>query len=987
MPPIGRRHDPTWKRRKATENDTPSRERRGNRIFVDYPRMVPFSHSTISRRFRRTPEILATILCLVPAGSSLCAEIDFNQDILPILSGHCFACHGPDAAERKADLRLDTAAGATRDLGEGRFAILPGKPDASLLIARIETTDPDEVMPPPDTGKTLTANQKDTLRRWIADGAEYEAHWAFRPIEDPRPPTAKSADTLSDIDRFLLARLEEKGLSFSEAAPRTQLIRRATFDLTGLPPSWDEVKAFVDDPRPDVEAFADVVDRLLASSAYGERWGRHWLDLARYADTHGASAIGFTRFPFSYTYRDYVIAGFNADLPYDRFVLEQIAADQLELEENDPALAALGFLTVGRQYRNVHDRLDDQIDVISRGLLGLTVACARCHDHKFDPIPTTDYYALHAALSASRPPGELPLVGDPEVDAGYRAELEKRTWLRNDIVREQGDVMRGRLRMQVGLYLAELAKGTPEQDTSTTFLSYRTEDLRPVILERWRQYLAAQDEYDPVFGPWHRLEKIAGADDFTDQCQSLVKTLREENGDPKEFEAEHRLATQAPKWNPRVLDALAEAKPGSFVAVAEVYGRVFADAHRRWLTSLLEASLEAAPGGTLVPDQDPKHAVVNSAIERQLRHHLHDPGSPTAIDFLDDPRDLMMLNRGVRDSVRGTLNSIHALDLTGTAPPRSMILREDKAPDASFVFLRGNPVARGERVRPHFLSAVAGENPPAFPDGERRLGLARAITDPANPLTRRVIVNWVWQHHFGAGLVRTPDDFGTRGDPPTHPELLDFLAQRFLEDGWSLKQLHRRLLLTQAYRQASKEIPTAREVDPDNHLLWRMPVRRLELEAMRDAFLTVSGELTDDAVRGGKPFEEKGNQVVARRSVYAFLNRDVISPMVATFDGADPSACTVERPETTVPQQTLFALNSAFIQDRAAALVKLPEIRGAASDEERVTRLYQRALSRSPEAEELDMALAFIREGDHREGSWARFAHALLASNEFHFVD
>ncbi|MDF1853053.1 MAG: PSD1 and planctomycete cytochrome C domain-containing protein [Verrucomicrobiales bacterium] len=935
----------------------------------------------------RAVTALAMAMAIGGTGEAQDEAPDFNRDILPILSENCFACHGPDANERKADLRLDQAIGATRDLGDGHAAILPGNPGASLLVARIETSDPDEVMPPPETGKTLTSEQKEALRRWIANDAVYESHWAFRPIEDSAPPSLSSHESLSGIDHFLLDRLQEKNLSFSEPASRGQLVRRATFDLTGLPPKWADVKAFVEDPRPDREAFADVIDRLLASPAYGERWGRHWLDLARYADTHGGSAIGFKRFPFSYTYRDYVISAFNADLPYDDFLLEQLAADQLKQEKNDPALAALGFLTVGRQYRNVHDRLDDQIDVISRGLLGLTVSCARCHDHKFDPIPTTDYYALHASLAPSRPPRELPLVGEPDIDPGYEAELEKRKRLRNDIIRDQGDVMRGRLRMQVGLYLAELAKGTPEQDTSTTFLSYRTEDLRPVVLERWRDYLDERDESDPVFGPWHQLARLAEAKDFSDQCRNLVAKLQKENGNPKKFEDEHRLATKAPKWNPRILDALAESKPESFVTVAKAYGRVFADTHRRWLNSLLDASLEAAPEGTLVPDQDPKHAVVNSAIERQLRHHLYDPESPTAIDFLADPRDLLMLNRGVRDSVRGTLGAIETLNHTASAPARSMSLREEESPEASFVFLRGNPVTRGEPVTPRFLSAVAGKDPSSFQDGKRRLGLARAIVDPENPLTRRVLVNWVWQHHFGKGLVRTPDDFGTRGDPPTHPELLDFLAERFLEDDWSLKKLHRRLMLTTAYRQASKANPAAHEKDPDNHLLWRMPIRRLSLEEMRDSLLAVSGELTENSPRGGKPFEEKGNEVVPRRSVYAFLNRDVISPLVATFDGADPSACTVERPETTVPQQTLFALNSDFIQDRARIFALLPGIREAPSDEERVARLYQRALSRPPEKEEIATALHFVDQAADRSAGWEEFAHALLASNEFHFLD
>ena len=321
-----------------------------------------------------------------------------------------------------------------------------------------------------------------------------------------------------------MTRLQAVGLSLSAPISRTKLIRRATFDLTGLPPRWSDVQTFVRDPDSDSQAFAKVIDRLLESPEYGERWGRHWLDLARYADTHGSSAIGFKRFPFSYTYRDYVIGAFNEDLPYDRFVLQQLAADQLDLPDNDPARAALGFLTIGEQFRNRHDIIDDQIDVIGRGMMGLTLACARCHDHKFDPVPTTDYYALHAALSASHVPEDLPLIGEPAVSNNYQSKLAAMKRHRDDISREQGDVMRGRLRMQVGLYLKELAKGTPEQDTSTAFLSYRTEDLRPVVLERWRKYLKTMDENDPVFGPWHRLSKL-GADGFSEQCQSLVQKL------------------------------------------------------------------------------------------------------------------------------------------------------------------------------------------------------------------------------------------------------------------------------------------------------------------------------------------------------------------------------------------------------------------------------------------------------------------------------
>ena len=679
-----------------------------------------------------------------------------------------------------------------------------------------------------------------------------------------------------------------------------------------------------------------------------------------------------------------MIRAFNADLPYNRFIQEQLAADQLQLPEDDPALAALGFLTVGRQFRNRHDRLDDRIDVITRGMLGLTVTCARCHDHKFDPIPTADYYSLHATLVNSRVPNDLPLVGKPAIQEKYANELAALGEKSDDIIREQGDVFRGRLRMQVGIYLHELAKGVPEQDTSTTFLSYRTEDIRPVVLERWRKYLQARTGTDPVFGPWHRLSEL-DAEGFQDACMKLVHELKKQNGDPKKFAAEQTFGTRAPKWNPRVLDALETGKPQSFIEVAKVYGQVFTGVQRRWMESLLQASGEAAPGGKVVPDQDGRHKMVNSAIERQLRHHLHAPGSPTSITF-NIRRDLGILNRGVRDAAKNMMvTDIENLNLSGKAPPRSMVLKESTTEEQAFVFLRGSPISRGEPVEPRFLSALSGKNPKRFADGERRLGLAREITNPDNPLTRRVIVNWVWQHHFGRGLVRTPDDFGTRGDSPTPPGLLDYLAAKLLEDQWSLKKLHRRIMLTAVYQQGSLEKSSARETDPDNALLWRMPTRMLQVEAMRDSMLAVSGELK--RTMGGRPFEEKADRATPRRTVYAFVNRDEISRLSSTFNGADPAACTVKRPETMVPQQTLFALNSSFIQDRATALLKLSNIRQAEPEKDRVHMIYRQIYSREPDAGEVKEALAFLKQGDNPEKTRQQFVHALLASNEFHFVD
>ena len=899
---------------------------------------------------------LPAIVPLLGAPTGLLGKgVSFGNDIRPIFAENCFQCHGPDAADRKASLRLDVESEEV---------------DWALVIQKVASDDPDERMPPPKTGKSLDPAQIRLLGKWVDAGAEYEVHWAFRPIQGGK---------YNKLDDYVLSRLGKKGLGLSKPAPKDVLIRRVTMDLTGLPPTWKEVQDFVNDESPD--AYGKVIDRLLASKGYGERWGRHWLDLARYADTHGGSAIGFKRFPFSYTYRDYVIQAFNKDVPYDRFILEQIAADQLGLPEDDPALAGLGFLTVGRKFRNRNDRLDDRIDVITRGLQGLTVACARCHDHKFDPIPTKDYYSMHAALANSRVPNELPLTGKPKPNQGYWDKLAELKVKRDDMIREQGEVFRGRLRMQTGLYFHKLARGDPEEDTSTTFLSYRTEDYRPVVLEKWRKYITARSKEDPVFGPWHQLSGLP-KDGFGEQCQELLAKLKKGNGDPSNYAKEHSLATKPPKWNPRILDALVQAKPKSFIEVAEVYGSVFTGVQRRWLKSLLSAMEEAAPGGKIIPDQDARHKVVNSSIERQLRHHLHSPDSPTSITF-EDYRELGILNRGVRDTVSGTVRAITSLDQGGNAPARSMVLREFEGPTEDFVFIRGNAIARGERVYPGYLSILPGE-PPNFKDGQRRLGLAQSIVAPSNPLTRRVIANWVWQHHFGKGLVRTPDDFGTRSVPPSHPALLDFLATQLLEDGWSLKQLHKHILLSQTYRQSSTSNPDGLSLDPENTLLWRMPPQRISMEAMRDSMYFVSGEL--DRRMGGKPFGELDKEI-ARRSIYAFLNRDVISRMATTFNGADPSACTVKRPETLVPQQTLFALNSTFILNRSRALAKLQELRSSKTSEGKLSKLYQRVYSRNPDASETALAMEYLQTAENQDAAWEQIAHALLASNEFHFVD
>lgn len=908
-------------------------------------------------------------------------RISYSRHIQPIFAEHCLQCHGPDADKREADLRLDAEASAKE------LAIVAGAPDESELIARITSADPELRMPPSKT-KALTEAQVDVIRRWISDGAPYERHWAYLPIDGGAPiPDIDDERQRTNIDKFVIAKLQTKGLDLSEAATKQQLVRRATFDLTGLPPTWREVTDFLNDPSPD--AFEKVVDRLLDSGAYGERWGRHWLDIARYADTHGGAAIGFKRFAFSYTYRDYVVDAFNKDVPYDQFVTQQLAADQMGLPGNDERLAALGFLTVGMQFRNPHNVIDDQIDVVTRGLLGLTVSCARCHDHKFDAISSADYYSLYATFASSEKPDELPIIGNRATDEAakdYEAELERLKTSYRDLAREQSEIMRGRLRTQVGLYLREIAGGAPEPDlASADVFSYRTDDLRPHVLSRWQKYLASMPEGDAVFGPWVKLSKL-DSDGFAQQCQQAVEALVTENGElPKDL---HKLSAKAPRWNPRVLTELAESKPQSMLEVADAYGRLFGEVHREWLQALLDASLEGTPSTKPIPDEDPQHLVLNSPVNRQLRRHLYGPGTPTDVK---DKLASRLLNRPINDNVNGRRGAIHELNLSSPrSPPRAMVVTEQPASDGFFVFMRGDPRQRGQPVSARFLTSLGGSDKRCFTPGERRLDLARAIVDPHNPLTRRVIVNWVWQHHFGSGLVRTPGDFGTRGEPPTHPRLLDYLAAKLLEDGWSLKRLHRRIMLSAVYRQASVERPHARRLDPNNELLWRMPRQRLQLEAMRDAMLFVSSELNTD--RGGRPFELLADPIVPRRSVYAFVNRDIVAPLMSTFDAANPSACTAQRPETTVPQQALFALNSDFIQDRAAALAELIAGQDAKaksrSDSQISIALYRRAFSRDPNREELEAAVNFVQSRDIDQlDRWRQLAHALLAANEFVFLD
>ncbi len=674
-------------------------------------------------------------------------------------------------------------------------------PGDSRLLKAIRREDPDLQMPP-EPAKKLPDAAIAAIARWIGEGMQWPAeaaraaptpaeaaksHWAFQPPKAPAIPTVRRADwSKSPVDYFVLARLEEQGMTPSEPAERATLIRRSSIDLVGLPPSQEEIAAFVSDPAPD--AFAKVVDRLLESPQYGERWGRYWLDVARYADTKGYVRLAEERrFHYAYTYRDYVIRAFNEDLPYDRFVVEQLAADQSPVGDDKRSLAALGFLTLGRQFTsNKYDVFDDRIDVVSRGLLGLTVTCARCHDHKYDPIPTADYYSLYGVFASSEDPIVPPLMVTPAGDAATQAfqlEFEKRKQALDEYEPKQYAALVNELREHCAAYLdAALAGRVPLQQP----LPIWPGEIRQLVVNRWLDYIEATDKDDPVFAPWHALAALSAQmpDDFAAAAAGLVERWNAlpdgATGKPINGLVKKRLIAQPPK---------------SMADVARAYGELFTQVHRQWQGLL--ASTTAAGSGVLerLPEADAE----------ALRQVLYAPDSPVAVS-VQEAFAQYQYDAPIHNEITARRNAINQhLANTAQAPPRANTLVECAVPYEPHIFVRGNPTRPGARVPRQFLHVLSHDDPRPFEIGSGRLELARAMASRDNPLTARVLVNRVWMHHFGAGLVRTPSNFGLRGQPPTHPELLDYLATRFVDEGWSIKKLHRWMMLSSVYQQSSHD--------------------------------------------------------------------------------------------------------------------------------------------------------------------------------------
>jgi hypothetical protein len=1011
--------------------------------------------------------VLAAALLAVPARAD--ETVDFTRDVRPILAQFCFKCHGPDEKARKAKLRLDVRAEAVKAV------IVPGKPDESELVARVFAEQADERMPPAATKMTLTRQQKETLKRWIAAGAEYRQYWAFvPPRQAPLPAVQRANWPLNPIDRFVLARLESEGLQPSPPADRYTLIRRVSLDLIGLPPTPEEVEAFVLDSRPD--AYERLVDRLLASPHYGERWARRWLDLARYADTNGYEK---DRPRSMWPYRDWVINALNTDLPFDRFTVEQLAGDHLPNATPEQRIATGFHRNTMLNEEGGIDPLEfrfhamtDRVAVTGTTWLGLTIGCAQCHTHKFDPISQREYYRLMAFLdNADEPELDLPR---PEITA-RRKELEARIealtagladrfppevrlraggpWpvlalpvrddrplevRRREHLEKKFDAWATRTAARVGrwrvLRPSEAKANLPhltilpddsvlasgDQTKSDTYeLTFRG-DFRGVTAVRLEalpddslpKHGPGRVYYEGPFGDFHLSEITASADGRPAKFAGATHSFANGNF----------TAAAAIDGNPQTgwgvgggqgrrqvaVFRLAEPLKGAReLRVKLLFERYYAAGLGRFrigvttgakpgealdLPAEVEAALRVAPAGWS-PEQR----------QRVLRQFL-----------LTAPE--LAAARAEIDGLRKQL----------PAYPTALVLQErpPENPRPTFLHHRGEFLQPTERVGPGVPEVLPplgltnqGAHAPRSPD---RLTFARWLVAPENPLTARVTVNRQWAAFFGRGIVRTVEDFGYQGDPPTHPELLDWLAVEFVRRGWSLKQLHRLLVTSATYRQSSRVTPELLAKDPENRLLARGPRVRLEAELIRDATLRAGGVLSEK-VGGPSVFPPQPANVTTegaygalnwvpsrgedryRRSLYTFSKRTAPFALFAAFDGPSGEACVARRDVTNTPLQALALLNDVAITEAAQALGRELAAKGG-PDEGRVRLAFLRCLARPPAADEAGLLADFVRaqrrhfaekESDARKlagdgpgavterAAWTALARALFNLDEF----
>jgi hypothetical protein len=1047
----------------------------------------------------RLPVVLACLLAAISLQHHAARSADpdaagvefFEKKIRPLLSERCYECHGP--AKQRGGLRLDSLA-AIRKGGDRGPPLVPGDPDKSLIIRAVGYADQDLRMPPkgklPDQAvadlktwiKMGAPGPKDTGSTAVAntfDMAERLKHWAYQPVRaDPLPDVKQRDWPLTPIDNFILAKLEAAGLAPAPSADKRTLLRRVTFDLIGLPPTPAEIDAFLTDDSPD--AFRKVVDRLLASPHYGERWGRHWLDLMRYAETLGHE------FDFdihnAWRYRDYVVRAFNDDLPYDQFVIEHLAGDLLPQPRRTPTFPPLAtdssppyeggvggvnesivatgafWLGEGKQApvdvrQEQADRIDNQIDVLGKAFLGQTIACARCHDHKFDAIPTKDYYALAGYLKSSR---YQQAFLDPPLRFGPTAR------------QLQG------LQHEIKKALA------PSWREQATRLSSDLASLDAARLDRWAKVMVSRPDAmmpptvsrvftrpnnwfitGPAFDTSNTAELIIDARSATRPMRAAGRSCLHSGRLSARLEGEMRSPTFTIEQP--FVHFFTAGRGGRINIVIDgftiirdpIYGGLTLEINqdaphwrtvdlRMWLgqrahvelidsttplpSAALGAEAQAGRAGSaylavdsiwISPDKDPPR---RRTVERpEALDHLRTQltaliklcedwsRSPNSTPLTDELGDLVnwLLDEKLLDvkAAEPLLAKYRELEAAIPAPVRAPALADGTGEDER-VFLRGNHKTPGEIAPRSLLTAVAGSNQPAPHAGSGRLELARRLANAENPLFARVMVNRLWQHHFGEGLVRTPDDFGRMGEPPTHPELLDYLAGEFVRRGWSIKEMHRIMLLSRVYQLGSRPDDKPAQVDPQNRLWHHVPVRRLQAEAIRDSLLALSGRLDNTMFGPGVPphltpfMEGRGRPGASgpldgagRRSVYLAVRRNFLNPMFLAFDYPIPFSTIGRRSVSNVPAQALALMNDPFVLQQARLWAE-HALKDAKSPDERIANLYVTAYARSPTGKELETATAFLASQAARLGCgledvrvWTDLCHVLINVKEFVFVE
>ncbi|MHB1560386.1 MAG: DUF1553 domain-containing protein [Isosphaeraceae bacterium] len=975
--------------------------------------------------------------------------VDFNFEVRPILSDKCFRCHGPDARERKAGLRLDTREGAFGEAESGLRAIVPGKPDESELVARITSADESERMPPKSLGRTLTPAEIDTLKRWVAQGAEWQPHWSFRPPAAAPVPTVKHADwPRNPIDRFVLARLEAEGRSTAAEADRERLIRRVTFDLTGLPPTIAEVDAFLADRRPD--AYERLVDRLLDSPRFGERMAVDWLDLARYADTYGYQA---DRYRDTWPWRDWVVRAFNANLPYDRFVTWQIAGDLLPHPSRDQVLAT----AFNRHHRQTNEGgsieeefrveyVNDRTTTFATAFLGLTLECARCHSHKYDPISQKEYYSLSAFFASideagvyshftDATPTPTLLLTTPDRDRAIaqaaeavraaetalprqaesrRADFEK--WLTSG-ARSHQPLFTGR----IGDYPLDAIDGGKVANRADANKPGQTTENPEVVAGKVGRSLRLSGENNVTLplGNFDRSDPFSIAlwintPDRKDRAVILHRSMAWTDAGSRGYELlieDGKLSVGLIHFWPGNAIGIRAREPlaiGRWTHVAIAYDgssrasglALYVDGRKadcevvrdKLTKNIRGGGNDSLTVGQRFRDRGFKNGLVDElkVFDRTL--------APIEVAQLFDGRTLSdalaldpgHLSRHQRDELfayylanvdptyRNELAKVTALRKASNAlvdpVPEIMVMREMARPRPTFLLKRGAYDAPGERVAPGTPAAL-----PAFAAGwpRNRLGLARWLTDPNHPLTARVAVNRWWQALFGRGIVATPEDFGSQGQLPSHPELLDWLARTFVDSGWDVKRLVRLIVTSSTYRQSSDAAPELLANDPENILLARGPRVRLSAEMLRDGALATSGLLVDTI--GGPPvkpyqpaglWEEKSGTAYQRdvgpgshrRSLYTYWKRTSPPPAMLTFDATTREVCAVKRQATATPLQALVLLNDPQYVEAARALAARAFREGGSTLDDRVTFLFRVTTGRRPRVREVATLEALHRD-------------------------